>query len=498
MLVNLKGRSTLRSYRYIPPLLFSIDVNANSGYAYTSGTSITNDITYNVYTFTSSTNTPSTSTSSTDTYTINYNCNYSNICYILAVGGGGAGGGGSGGAISGGGGGGGVVMIPIILPKNSTSITISIGNGSNAASKKGYNTYVNFNSISNPSIENIVAYGGGYGGMDDRNNNVFDASSGGSGGGNVPSKTNGGGNNNDYNFANYGGFTESNYVCGAGGGAGSTGNIMGNGSINAGIVCNLPGIKDYKPSETSYGTYYWGGGGGQSNLSTSGKGGFGGGGGGGRRSNGTGGSGGLYGINNGYDGGTSIYENGGNGGVNTGGGGGGAGMYVTATCGNGGSGFVAIAFPTTQQSILLQNYNFASPSIPTNSVSTATPTNWTKTGPYFILNGTGGDGIAMNNCPYKQFIYTISSSAFTLSQNITLSAKTYTLTFAAAVSTYEFVPGRKFTITYNNQTYTSTLTSANVFWNVYSWTFTNPSSGTNLLSIEFNGPGIGITQILIF
>jgi hypothetical protein len=471
---------------FIPP---TISVTATSGYTYSTGIGITNGTSYNVYLFTTSTTTPLTTT-----YTLNYNCNSANLCYVFAVGGGGAGSSYAGG----GGGGGGVVMMPVLLPSGSTTITISVGSGgsastANALGTQGYNSYVNFSSISS---SNVTATGGGYGGGTSSNTS---GSTGGSGGGTnfyVPSTFLGVGNNTNNNFANSGGIVVITTQYGAGGGGASSSPLSSNiSSGGSGILCTLPGIKDYTPSGYSVlSSYYWaGGGGGGVGGSYTTNGGIGGGGGGavtGSTVLGVGGTG----FNNGGSGGTGNGT-GGSGGTNTGSGGGGA---WNGNSGAGGSGIVAIAFPIIKQSLISNNYNFASPSVSSNSASTinTTPTGWSVTGSgsYYILNGTGGSTYNFNACPYGQFFYTSSTTNVVLSQIITLYASSYTLVFSAAVlSSFS----GSFTITIGSNTYTSTLTNANVYWNTYSWNFTNSTAGNYNITFSFNCP-VGITQILIY
>ena len=332
-------------------------------YPYTAsdvkGTSITNGINYNVYSF--------TSVSATTSYTVNYSCSSATTIYVLAVGGGGAGGGGTGG----GGGAGGVVMMPISLLAGTSTININIGSGGASAANfvvgnNGNNTTVNF--TANPSA-NIIAWGGGGGGSSSGNKV---GNSGGSGGG-APGTADSGGiyapgnpNNNYNNYGNIGGTGSSvatTWNPGGGGGAGVVG-TSGNGAIvnpgtaqapgmgGNGIQCFLPGICNFAPSGTTYGTYYWGGGGGGSvmhnnNLLSAGNGGLGGGGGGNIESTST------Y-LTVTYGGGLSLNSGGngnmttgGNGGANTGGGGGAEfGNPTSQTSGSGGSGIVIIAFPS--------------------------------------------------------------------------------------------------------------------------------------------------------
>lgn len=322
-----------------------------------SGTSTTNNVTYNVYSFQPGTSIlPSVATSSQATYTINYNTGGSTLIYVLAVGGGG----GAGTFCGGGGGAGGVVMNSVTLPSGTGTISVNVGagglgqgtSGANYATPvpvNGSNTTVSFSANTNA---NIIAYGGGFGqGL----NNTTGAGNGGSGGG--------AGNNggllfgkaiNQYNnYGNPGSLLggANSQGCG-GGGAGNVGTqnlvaALGAASNGGpGIQCFLPGISTFAPSGTPYGTYYWGGGGGGGgNASQSGNGGIGGGGGGGSSGATTtfGGTGGGLALNAGGNGTYSNLAISGAGGTNTGGGGGGSVHNIAAS---GGSGIVVIAFPS--------------------------------------------------------------------------------------------------------------------------------------------------------
>uniref|UniRef100_A0A6C0HS77 Fibronectin type-III domain-containing protein n=1 Tax=viral metagenome TaxID=1070528 RepID=A0A6C0HS77_9ZZZZ len=477
---------TITNILFAPP---TISASSTPGYTYSIGTGLTNGVSYNVYFFTSSTITPLTTT-----YTLNYNCNSFNYCYVFAVGGGG-----SGSSYAGaGGGGGGVVMMPVTLPSGSTTITASVGSGGaasggNALGNRGYNSYVNFSSVSS---SNVIAYGGGYG---SGGNPTVSASSGGSGGGGdngAGNGLNGTGNNIGNNFANSGAVFNSSAGQNGGGGGGAGGSPPS--AVNyggPGIICNLPGIKDYIPiGKSNLGSYYWaGGGGGSVNGSYNQNGGIGGGGGGANPSTGTSQLGGT-GYNNGGAGATSNGA-GGAGGINTGGGGGGAWNGIG---GAGGSGIVAIAFPILKESFVVRNYNFASPVVSSNSASTLNtiPTGWSVTGSgsYYILNGTGGATYNLNACPYGQFFYTTTTTTVVLSQIISLYSAIYTISFSAAVlSTFT----GSFTITIGSNTYTSRLTNSNIYWNTYTWDFMNSAAGTYNLTFTFNCP-VGITQIMVY
>jgi len=353
-----------------------------------SGTSITNGINYNVLSF--------ASVSTTTSYTVNYTCNSATTIYVLAVGGGGGGGT----WLGGGGGAGGVVMMPIYLQSGTNqTISISVGAGGSGATSSGsgaangqtggYNTTVMFNPSSSSSIPIIIASGGGSGGCNNNLGGVINSSgtiSGGGGSGYGYSATSPSpANNNNYNFANGGAYASGSGSGGGGGGAGTIGqNSFVNGpGVNGGngIQCYLPGINNFSPSGTSYGTYYWGGGGGSAgNNSPAGPGGNGGlgggGGGGGGLTSQNGGVGGTGGINLGYT--ANANPNyGGAGGANTGGGGGATyGAAGGTVSGAGGSGIVIIAFPSA--TALTNNQAAVLPaSIYSNSVYSAVLNNAT-------------------------------------------------------------------------------------------------------------------------
>ena len=353
-------------------------------YPYTAadvkGTSITNGINYNVYSF--------ASVSTTTSYTVNYSCLNPTIVYVLAVGGGGGGGGGGG--ACGGGGAGGVVMNPVYIT-NSGTITIAVGAGG-GGNVNGTATTVSFSAN---TYGNVYAYGGGGGGY----SGSTLGKAGGSSGGNAWNTTINNINspspiNTLFNYGNFGGgTTTNNTTCGGGGGGGAgTNGILGTASYNGGnggngIQCYLPGIKDFTPSGISYNTYYWGGGGGGGSTnpisSNNGNGGIGGGGGGGVNGSGTirvGGSG----INAGGNG--EINDgNGGSGGANTGGGGGGT---WDLTGGTGGSGIVIIAFPS---------------STVTDNQSTVLPAS---------IYGSGLYSATLNNATFSPLAYNTIKCAF--------------------------------------------------------------------------------------
>jgi hypothetical protein len=362
--------------------------------------------TYDVYAF--------GDVSGTGIYSINYSCSAQTTAYVLAVGGGGGGGS----YMGGGGGGGGVVMLPVTLNPSVGTMNISIGKGGigadansvNIRCTSGDNTTVTFSAssgtIASPSV--ITAYGGGNGGTGGGGAGVaayLAPSTGGSGGGaGYVSGSGATGNINNNNNAKNGGSNVGNGA-GGGGGAGTSGTngIVGNGTngLNGyggvsdggnGITCSLPGIIDFKPSTTSYGTYYWAGGGGGPN---NGKGGLGGGSGCGNTNGTTGGSGGIN-LGTGTGG---INNNSGAAGANTGGGGGASWNRVS---GPGGSGIVVIAFPIvdpfTPKSISGLNLWFDASDISGNGT---TVTNGTLINKWFDKSGSNNHAIANTNITYN-------------------------------------------------------------------------------------------------
>jgi len=300
-----------------------------------SGIAITGSATYNVYAF------KTTGVS----YTVNYSTTVPTLIYVLAVGGGGGGGSfGSGGA-----GGGGVAMVPVSIPPGNSTITVSVGVGGTGAGTNagtggnGGDTTVSFTAV---PTANITA-GGGCGGCSRTTPTYTQYGSGGGGGGSAGNCAPSLANNYGGIFANNGAVTVGN-ASGGGGGAGTMGycSTATGGAGGDGIRCYLPGIKDFSPSGTAYGTYYWGGGGGGSSASgRGGNGGLGGGGGGGFEGAGPAGTPGTGGISVGSTPGTGSDTAPGTGGTNTGGGGGG--NWISAPGANGGSGIVVIAFPTS-------------------------------------------------------------------------------------------------------------------------------------------------------
>ena len=311
-----------------------------------NGTSVSNGVTYNVYSF----------TVTGGSYTVTYSCSAATLIYVLAVGGGGGGGAYGGTA----GGAGGVVMQSISLPSTggaSQTMTITVGGGSSGGvsstaanisnATNGINTTIVFST--NAGL-NVTAWGGGAG-----LNSAIGVYGGSGGGGGTGGYIGGLSNNNSNNYGNSGGTGNGNFA-GGGGGAGACGatgvNVVNGGSGGNGIQCFLPGIATFAPSGVSYSTYYWGGGGGGSTYNGGtvqyGNGGLGGGGGGTSQNisylPGAGGGSALNSGRNGTNAGTTTLSSGGSGGTNTGGGGGGV-WYGTA--GTGGSGIVVLAFPTT-------------------------------------------------------------------------------------------------------------------------------------------------------
>ena len=327
------------NFLFPPGLPVAISSITNFQSTDVSGLTVSNGNNFNVYAF----------KSAGVSYTINYTCAKATTAYVLAVGGGASGGG----YWGGGGGAGGVVMATIPLPVTpiASTITISVGAGGvpNASvpySNSGSSTSVSFKNLP----YDISANGGGLAGQMGSTGNT--GGNGGSGGGDTGYQPKGYGNSNQptYSFAtvygNRGGSSVSTQA-GGGGGAGSVGGDGGGastrgGSGGNGVLCSLAGIKDFSPSGTTYGTYYWGGGGGGCGWGNSiggGNGGSGGGGGGGCEAA-YASLGGTGGINVGQPGIASGV--GGDAGANTGGGGGGE--WNQGAPGKGGSGIVVIAF----------------------------------------------------------------------------------------------------------------------------------------------------------
>jgi len=345
---------TISTINPVPNVFVAIqNISVTSGTGYSSGTAVTNGVSYNVYSFT------------TGTYNLSFDCVNPTLCYVLAVGGGGSGGNSNGG---GGGGAGGVVMKSIsVNSATGQTMAISIGAGGVAPPSSNFGVNGSPTTISLNSSNIITATGGGGGGKNPQLG-AIGGSNGGTGyyyGGGGGSPSTNAQNSNNYNFVNGQYFQKWNVNTGGGGGGGAgTAGMAGvqsdspaiNGLGSAGgngIKCYLPGIKDYNITSTTYpsGTLvsnlYWGGGGGGAssnvNIPNYNYGGLGGGGGGAYANNITAGSGGGSGLNNGSPG---ANNNGiaGNAGTNTGSGGGGS--WNNATSGSGGSGIVIIAFPS--------------------------------------------------------------------------------------------------------------------------------------------------------
>jgi hypothetical protein len=297
------------------------------------GTASNAGINYNVYVL----------KSTAVTYTLGYTCNSTCNVSVLAVAGGGAAG--SGGNYGGGGGGGGVAMASVPFVAQASTITIKVGAGGVGTgylaaftSQNGAPTTLTFNG---QTAYNISATGGGSGASG--NYTSSPGNNGGSGGGGggggegraAGSRISGGSGTSSSNawvtyYGNRGGNGGDSTVSksGGGGGAGGQGGDV-NGDGGTGIQCTLPGIAQFTPLTTAYGTYYWAGGGGGCGdyLGSGGKGGGGGG-------NGTNPDTG-YAINN------ATAQNGA---PATGGGGGG--WWYGGTNGSGGSGIVIIALPS--------------------------------------------------------------------------------------------------------------------------------------------------------
>jgi hypothetical protein len=452
-------------------------------------------------------------------YNITYNSAAPSIMYVLAVGGGG------GGAAwyAGGGGAGGVIINSYLLGSGSSSINVAVGAGGAGGTFDGNATYVPPNTGNNgadtrvyfaSTSTTITAYGG-YGGNP--------GNAGGQSGGNL---------NRNGNFG-YGGGPQGpgGALGGGGGGAGSPyfTPIAGSYSLGGnGINCVLAPIANYTPTSKSIlSSYYWGGGGGGGGNGAAGyeNGGLGGSGGGGGGNAGTAGA-------NGYNSGSAgAAINGGNAGANTGSGGGGATYGSNGNKGgNGGSGIVILAFPQLPQTFLLTNYNFASPVVSGSDTVLLNPTSilgWTftgfgtgttnltnntqgTTGTYgnFML-GTGSNGYTYP-CPYGQCFlnqfYNLASNSFTLtSAAISLTARTYSVSFVASTRSI-FNTAHTITVSLaGSSVSTSTKFTTSSFqypWTPFVFTCTPASAGNYNLTITFSTSNssdttIGISQIMV-
>ena len=412
------------------PIINTIGItNLQSGDVY--GNVVSNGVTYNVYAL----KTPNTA------YTFQYSSRVATQIFVLAVAGGGAGSNWTGG----GGGGGGVIMTPISMPSGSSTINVSVGAGgagptsNSVIGSNGSNTTVTINAISTT----LTALGGGRGAG---GGTTVAASTGGSGGGGSIYSSGTGiaaaGTNTGYNYANAGSNAAASPnsggdgIAGGGGGAGIA-SFGRNGGT--GIKCYLPGIKDFAPSGTAYGTYYWGGGGGGCTAGTGGVGGNGGigGGGGGNYASTTYAAG--LGDTNGISPGTAgAINNGsaGNGGTNTGGGGGGGWSPATGTGGAGGSGIVVIAFPQSTVAVDTTSL-FTNPSLSTavtNSIASVYACkliNYNYYGPIITLRHSA-DSVGANCANF------VSDTAGNLYTGTGISLLTW-LTTAGANTTYAFV-----------------------------------------------------------
>ena len=352
---------------------------------------------YNVYAYTTPNNTNAN---------ISVNLSQSQVMNVFLVGGGGNGGNGS---ASSGGGAGGVVSQTVTLPAGNYTISVSVGNtGKSGGSRDTIIT-------SSDGNLKLIAHAGGDGqGFNPGSNRPGNGGSGagaawaGSQSANAPGIqmrsyqgttifAAGTGNTADNNMTNPGGkgllnvdVQTNNVNCGSGGGGGAgspggdatlvqaiggndqDGNPIGpikGGKGGDGVLCTLPGIKNFIYNGKNWGQLYWGGGGGSGFTGysydrahafnyngplTSADGGKGGGGGGegpftsgswpnGTRVSGKDDTNGLNPANNN----NAYYLNsggntGGAGGLNTGGGGGGG--YDSGAGGEGGSGIAIIAF----------------------------------------------------------------------------------------------------------------------------------------------------------
>lgn len=412
------------------PIINTIGItNLQSGDVY--GNVVSNGVTYAVYAL----KTPNTA------YTFQYSSRAATQIFVLAVAGGGAGSNWTGG----GGGGGGVIMTPITMPSGSSTVNVSVGAGgagptvNNGLGSNGSNTTVTIN----PSATTFTAVGGGRGAGG--GTTVAALTGGSGGGGSIYSSGTGiaaAGTNTGYNYANAGSNAAASPNSGAdgiAGGGGGAGIASFGRNGGTGIKCYLPGIKDFAPSGTAYGTYYWGGGGGGCTAGSGGVGGNGGigGGGGGNYSAATYAAG--LGDTNGISSGSAGANNNGsagNGGTNTGGGGGGAWSPTTGTGGAGGSGIVVIAFPQTS---VFANTNsvLTNPSLSTSAINSIASVyacnliNYNYYGPIITLRHSA-DATGTNSANF------VSDTAGNLYTGTGISLLTW-LTTAGANTTYAFV-----------------------------------------------------------
>lgn len=280
------------------------------------------------------------------------------------------GGGGGGGSDMGGGGGGGGVIYNAAYPLSSGAYNVTVGGGGSGA-PAGVGQVPGYNG-GNSVFGTIRAIGGGGGGSE-YSNNASPPGAGASAGGSA------GCNQNLY----------AGYVIGLGNGSAGTPGCYyptgGGGAGGAGAA--NPATGGVGVSNNILGTaYYWGGGGGGSGYTPIGGNGGAGGGGGGAVGSTTGGSG----VNAGSPGGGGVQvaqtnKPGGNGGNATGGGGGGGSHYnVTNNGGSGGTGSVAVSFPTGSMTVTATGNYF--------DYSSSTPGFTT-----YLFWGTGGGTLTVNS-----------------------------------------------------------------------------------------------------
>ena len=88
-----------------------------------------------------------------------------------------------------------------------------------------------------------------------------------------------------------------------------------------------------------------------------------------------------------------------------------------------------------------------------------------------------------------------------MSQSVALVAKTYTISFCAAVNSTYTNNSNNFTITVDSGTAifnsSSIITRSSTFWNVYTANFTIATAGTHNIAFNF-GCSVGITEVLIY
>ena len=170
--------------------------------------------------------------------------------------------------------------------------------------------------------------------------------------------------------------------------------------------------------------------------------------------------------------------------------------------------------PTTDSSIgitqllLTQsfvNYNFALPSISTNTyIYTGTIPGWTITG-YNSIVGSG-NGFGFTTCPYTQFLIWQNTAGYpigTIYQSIYLYTGSYTISFWAAVRGGIYSTIQQVSVIVGGTTYfTSALTTSSTAWTQYFVNFPILTNGIYTITFSFSvattDSSIGITNILLY